>query len=56
MNKKLFRKLNEQMEINEVKRSMMAMTEEQKAAAEKKMIFGDSNSDIVSMINFAEKR
>lgn len=50
MNSKLFKKLNEQVEINSIKRA--PITEEEKAEIEKNLIFEDFVNETDELVNF----
>ena len=52
MNSKLFKKLNEQIEINGIKRSVEEITESEKKEIEEKIIFGDFNKNLTDAVNF----
>ena len=54
MNSKLFKKLNEQVEINKVKRSttQKTLTEEERKEIENKVIFENANGERIDILNF----
>lgn len=52
MNSKLFKKLNEQMEINSIKRSAETISEEERKEIEKKVVFEDFNKNTADLVNF----
>lgn len=54
MNKKLFKRLNEQIEINNIKVESNELTEEVKQEIEKKVIFEDQNNEIIKNLNIKE--
>lgn len=54
MNKKLFKPLMEQVELNKVKESVASMSDAEKALTEKEVVFDNMNDTIVEMVDFAE--
>ena len=52
MNSKLFKKLNEQIELNQIKN--VEITESDKKIAEEKIIFGDSLKQIQENVEMAD--
>lgn len=52
MNSKLFKKLNEQVELNQIKN--VEITESDKKIAEEKIVFGDSLKQIQENVEMAD--
>ena len=52
MNSKLFKKLNEQVELNQIKN--IEITESDKKIAEEKIVFGDSLKQIQENVEMAD--
>ena len=52
-NTKLFKKLNEQVEINKIKN--IKITESEKASVEKKLIFEGLTAERIQNLNFEDK-
>ena len=52
MNSKLFKKLNEQVELNQIKN--VEITESDKKIAEEKVVFGDSLKQIQENVEMAD--
>lgn len=52
MNSKLFKKLNEQVELNQIKN--IEITESDKKTAEEKIVFGDSLKQIQENVEMAD--
>ena len=52
---KLFKKLNEQIEINTIKRSAESLSEEETKEIEKKVIFENFNKETLDMVSFSSK-
>ena len=55
-NKKLFKKLNEKMEMNSIKTTAENLSEAEKAEIEKKVVFERSTRDLAEALDFTENR
>ena len=55
-NKKLFKKLNERMEINAIKQTTENLSEAEKAEIEKKVVFERSTRDLAETLDFTESK
>jgi len=56
MNAKLFKKLNEKIEVEQIKNSTNNLSEKEIQDIETKVIFEDVNNERVELLNFNQKK